>query len=180
MDSPSLESLKYPIGGYQKPAQFDYASKTRWMAQLSTLPEEMEKAVAGLNEDQLDEPYRPEGWTIREVIHHVPDSHLNGYIRFKWALTEQDPRIKPYFEDRWAALDDYQDTPIEVSLQLLKSLHYRWVILMKSLSAEDWTFQYHHPEFEEPISLDEALAIYAWHGQHHLAHITELRKRRQW
>ena len=129
--------------------------------------------MKGLSEQQLDTPYRPEGWTVRQVAHHVPDSHLNSYIRFKLALTEQEPTIKPYDEDRWARLADTPTTPVEVSLALLDSLHDRWVRLLRSLRPEDWKRTFRHPELG-PVSLEKNLALYAWHGRHHVAHITSL------
>jgi len=128
---------------------------------------------------QLDTPYRPEGWTVRQVAHHVPDSHLNAYLRTKLALTEEDPTIKPYFEDRWAQLADTQATPVEVSLALLDSLHDRWIRLLRSLQPEDWKRTFRHPELGA-MSLEKKLVLYAWHGRHHVAHITALRERNGW
>jgi hypothetical protein len=132
-----------------------------------------------LSTQQLDTPYREGGWTVRQVAHHVPDSHMNAYVRFKLALTEEDPVIKPYAEDRWARLGDTQATPIEVSLALLESLHSRWVGLLRSLRPEDWKRTFRHPELGL-VSLEKNLAMYSWHGRHHVAHITELRKRMGW
>jgi hypothetical protein len=136
-------------------------------------------AVAGLNEEQLNTPYRDGGWTVRQVIHHVPESHMNAYIRFKLALTEDDPTIKPYNEAAWAETADVRDTPVEVSLALLDNLHNRWVVLLKSMSDADFSKQFRHPELGV-VPLEKNLALYAWHGKHHVAHITSLRERKQW
>jgi uncharacterized damage-inducible protein DinB len=136
-------------------------------------------AIAGLNEDQLNTPYREGGWTVRQVIHHVPESHMNAYIRFKLALTESEPTIKPYDETAWAETADVRDTPIEASLALLDNLHKRWVVLLKSMSDADFAKQFRHPELGV-VPLEKNLALYAWHGKHHTAHITSLRERKQW
>ncbi len=135
--------------------------------------------MAGLSPEQLDTPYRPGGWTVRQVVHHVPDSHINSYIRFKLALTEPEPTIKPYDEALWAELADTPATPVEVSLTLLDSLHGRWVPLLRSLSGADFARQFRHPELGM-VRLDGNLALYAWHGRHHVAHITSLRERMGW
>ena len=142
-------------------------------------PEKLRAAVQDLNEEQLDTPYRPGGWTIRQVIHHLPDSHMNSYVRFKLALTENTPAIKTYDEAKWAELDDSKDTPVEVSLNLLESLHKRWVVLLRSMSEKDFHRSVNHPEWGE-IKLDRMLALYSWHCRHHLAHITTLRQRKGW
>ena len=139
----------------------------------------MRAAVAGLTPEQLDTPYRPGGWTVRQVVHHVPDSHINSYVRFKLALTEEEPTIKPYDEARWAKLADTATTPVEVSLTLLDSLHSRWVPLLQSLTEADFARQFRHPELGM-VRLDRNLALYAWHGKHHVAHITSLRERMGW
>ena len=136
-------------------------------------------AKEGLTPQQLDTPYRDGGWTVRQVTHHVPESHMNAYIRFKLALTEDVPTIKPYAEDRWAQLADTQSTPIDVSLALLESLHTRWVRLLRSMTPDDWKKTFRHPELGL-VPLEKNLAIYAWHGKHHVAHVTELRKRMGW
>jgi uncharacterized damage-inducible protein DinB len=134
--------------------------------------------VGGLREQQLDTPYRPGGWTVRQVVHHVPDSHMNAYVRFKLALTEDAPTIKPYAEDRWAKLSD-SSAPLETSLTLLENLHSRWVLLLRSLSEEDWGRTFRHPELGVR-RLDQTLGLYAWHGLHHTAHVTSLRQRMGW
>jgi uncharacterized damage-inducible protein DinB len=139
----------------------------------------MRNAVAGLDARQLETPYREGGWTVRQVVHHVPDSHMNAYIRFRLALTENEPTIKPYDEAAWAGLADVRETPIEVSLALLENLHQRLVNLLQSLSDADFAKQFRHPELGA-MPLDKNLALYAWHGKHHVAHITSLRERMQW
>jgi DinB superfamily len=136
-------------------------------------------ATAGLNEEQLNTPYRDGGWTVRQVIHHVPESHMNAYIRFKLALTESEPTIKPYDETAWAETADVRDTPLEVSLALLDNLHKRWVVLLKSMSEADFLKEFRHPELGV-VPLEKNLALYAWHGKHHTAHITSLRERKLW
>ena len=139
----------------------------------------MRAAIAGLNEEQLNTPYREGGWTVRQVIHHVPESHMNAYIRFKLALTENEPTVKPYDESAWAETADVRNTPIEVSLALLDNLHKRWVVLLRSMSDADFEKQFRHPELGV-VPLEKNLALYAWHGKHHVAHITGLRERKQW
>src|SRR5581483_7178300 len=146
-----------------------------FIAQIERTPAEMRAAVAGLSAQQLDIPYRDGGWTVRQVVHHIPDSHMNAYVRFKLALTEDEPTIKPYAEDRWAKLGDTESTPIEVSLALLENMHDRWVRLLRSLGPEDWKRAFKHPDLGL-MPLDKNLALYAWHGRRHTAHITELRK----
>ena len=165
------EELKYPIGKFSKPQRITLETIGRWIDEIGHLPTQIRQAVKGLNEKQLDTPYRPEGWTIRQVIHHLPDSHMNSYIRFRLALTEDKPTIKPYFEERWAEIDDAKNGPIEISLILLEALHIRWTILLRSLKLEQLHKSYIHPESGKEIRLDETIGIYAWHGKHHLAHI---------
>ena len=139
----------------------------------------MRAAVAGLSDEQLNTPYRPEGWTVRQVVHHVPESHMNSYVRIKLAITEEEPTIKPYFEDRWAQLDDAQQAPVELSLHLMDALHGRWVWFLRSLKDADFQRTFQHPELGI-VSLDKNIALYAWHGRHHVAHITSLRERMGW
>lgn len=147
--------------------------------QIAETPAHMRAAVAGLTDAQLDTPYRPGGWTVRQVVHHVPDSHMNSYVRFRLALTEDAPVIKPYEEARWAELHDARTLPIEPSLELLESLHARWVPLLRSLTEADWKRMFRHPELG-PVRLEQNAALYAWHGRHHVAHITKLRERMSW
>jgi uncharacterized damage-inducible protein DinB len=170
---------RFPIGKFHYDGPPNEQQKKNFVNDIAQTPAHLRAAVRGLNDGQLDTRYRDGGWTVRQVVHHVPDSHLNSYVRFKLALTEDDPTIKPYAEDRWAELADTKATPIEVSLTLLDSLHDRWVRLLRSLGAEDWKRTFRHPDMGQ-MTLEKALAIYAWHGKHHVAHITELRKRAGW
>lgn len=174
-----MTDLRFPVGKFSYEASPSEGQKQQLIADIAQTPASLRKAVQGLSEAQLDTPYRPEGWTVRQVVHHVPDSHLNSYVRFKLALTEDEPTIKPYEEGRWAELPDSKATPIEVSLTLLDSLHDRWVRLLRALTPEQWKRSFRHPELGS-MTLEKTLALYAWHGKHHVAHITELRKRMSW
>jgi uncharacterized damage-inducible protein DinB len=174
-----MPDLRYPIGKFTYHGSPTEEQKQSFLDEIANAPANLRAAVKGLSEKQLDMPYRPEGWTVRQLAHHVPDSHLNAYVRFKLALTEEDPTIKPYAEDRWAQLADTQATPVEVSLALLDSLHDRWTRLLRSLQPEDWKRTFRHPELG-PMTLEKNLALYAWHGRHHVAHITALRERSGW
>ena len=177
--SEELEKLRYPIGRFKPPSPIDKDQVERWINDIEALPADLRRAVKGLTETQLDTPYRPGGWTIRQVIHHLPDSHMNSFIRFKWALTEDRPEIKAYFEDRWAELPDYAATPVTASLDLLEALHRRWVALLRSLTRQDLDRTFIHPE-SGPANLAETIGSYAWHGRHHLAHIREAIRREGW
>lgn len=170
---------RFPIGKFHYDGPLTAEQKQAFLDDVAETPAHLRTAVKGLSESQLDTPYRDGGWTVRQVVHHVPDSHMNSYVRFKLALTEDAPTIKPYAEDRWAELADTKATPVEVSLALLDSLHDRWVRLLRSLTPEDWQRTFRHPEVG-PMTLEKALALYAWHGRHHVAHIAELRKRMLW
>jgi len=174
-----MTDLRYPIGKFAYEGHLTDAQKKESLDDIAETPAKLRAAVNGLSEPQLDTPYRPGGWTVRQVLHHVPDSHLNAYIRFKLALTENEPTIKPYAEDRWAELADTKATPPEISLTLLESLHSRWVRLLQSLGPEEWKRTFLHPELGA-MTLEKTLALYAWHGRHHVAHITTLRKREGW
>ena len=174
-----MSDPRYPIGRFDGKAPADEAERSRFIGDIEETPARLRAAIRGLSEEQLNTPYREGGWTVRQVIHHVPDSHLNSYIRFKLALTEDEPTIKPYMEDRWAQLADSRLTPIETSLTLLDSLHQRWVLLLRSFTAEDWKRSFRHPEMGL-LSLDKTVALYSWHGKHHVAHITALRERKGW
>ena len=167
-----IESLKYPIGKFEKPKRITLETIGRWIDEIEHLPHQIRQAVKGLDEQQLNTAYRPDGWTVRQVIHHLPDSHMNSYIRFRWALTEKKPVIKAYFEDRWAELYDAKYGNIDISLILLESLHLRWTLLLRSLNLDDMQKTFIHPESKKEVRLDENIGIYAWHGKHHLAHIT--------
>ena len=174
-----MADLRYPIGKFTYEGLSTEEQKQKYINDIEQAPANLRAAVKGLSDQQLDTPYRPEGWTVRQVTHHVPDSHLNAYVRFKLALTEDAPTIKPYAEDLWAQLADTQTTPVEVSLTLLDSLHTRWVRLLRSLKVEDWRRTFRHPQLGE-VSLEKNLVLYAWHGRHHVAHITRLRERNGW
>lgn len=174
-----MDDLRFPTGKFTYNGPPTEEQKSVFLDEVAQTPARMRAAITGLSGAQLDTPYRSGGWTVRQVVHHVPDSHLNSYLRFKLALTEDDPTIKPYFEDRWAELSDTKSTPVEVSLVLLESLHDRWVRLLRSLTPEQWQRTFRHPELGS-MTLEKTLALYAWHGKHHVAHITELRKRMAW
>lgn len=174
-----MTDLRYPIGKFAYEGPLSEDPKQKCLHDIEQAPAKLRAAVSGLSEKQLDTPYRPDGWTVRQVAHHVPDSHLNAYVRFKLALTEDEPTIKPYEEDRWARLADTQSTPVEVSLAMLDSLHNRWVRLLRSLKSEDWKRTFRHPELGL-MNLEKNLALYSWHSRHHVAHITSLRERSGW
>lgn len=174
-----MSDLRYPIGKFHFEGPLTEEQKHAALEEIAKTPANLRAAIRGLNEAQLETAYRPGGWTVRQVVHHVPDSHLNSYVRFKLALTEDEPTIKPYAEDRWAELADTKVTPIEVSLTLLESLHDRWVRLLRSLTPQEWGRTFRHPELG-PMTLEKTLALYAWHGRHHVAHITALRERSGW
>jgi uncharacterized damage-inducible protein DinB len=170
---------RFPVGKWEKKTALDAATRRRFIDEIAATPANLRQAVAGLTEKQLDTPYRDGGWTVRQVVHHVPDSHLNSYVRFKLALTEDKPTIKTYDEQKWAETAEVQRTPVDVSLQLLDSLHTRWVNLLRSMSDADFSRRFQHPDLGE-MNLDTLLSLYEWHGRHHVAHITALRQRMGW
>jgi len=174
-----MSDPRYPIGRFADDPNPTPETRDRHIEQISAIPAKMRRAVAGLDEKQLATPYRDGGWTVRQVVHHVPDSHLNAYIRFKWAITENAPTIKAYDETAWATLKDSELTPVDVSLTLLESLHARWTVLLRSLKPEDFQRKFVHPD-SGPHDLDWLLGLYSWHGNHHVAHITSLRERMGW
>ena len=174
-----MSDPRYPVGNFTYDASPTEEQRKKLIDDIAQTPARLRAAVQGLSPEQLDTPYRDGGWTIRQVAHHVPESHMNAYIRFKLALTEDEPTIKPYEQDRWAELPDVKSTPIDVSLSLLDSLHDRWVRVLRAIKPEEWKRNFHHPELGV-VSLEKNLALYAWHGRHHVAHITELRKRMGW
>jgi hypothetical protein len=176
----SLEDLRFPIGHFRYQAQPDQAQREQWIGEIADAPAKVRAVVAGLTAQQLDTPYREGGWTVRQVVHHLPDSHLNAYTRMKLALTEDSPTIKPYDEARWAELPDGRRGPTEPSLTMLGSLHLRWVLLLRQLTPEHFRRRFMHPEHGRAFEVQEALALYAWHGQHHVAHISSLRRRMGW
>jgi uncharacterized damage-inducible protein DinB len=174
-----MEDLRYPIGTFQYAGVSTSEQRKRFIEDIAETPMRLKDAVKGLNMDQQNTPYRPEGWTVRQVAHHIPDSHLNAYTRFRLALTEEQPTIRPYHEDRWAELSDARTAPIEFSLELIEPLHKRWVYLLRSLSETDFERVFHHPDLGA-VTLDKNLALYSWHGRHHVGQITALRKRSGW
>lgn len=171
--------LSYPTGKFDWSGSSTPQQRIEYIGKIASAPASLRAAINGLSPAQLDTPYRPQGWTVRQVIHHVPESHMNAYIRFKLALTEDEPTIKPYMEDRWAELADVPQASLESSLALLENLHLRWVTLLKTLGPTDFARTFKHPELGVQ-SLDRSLAMYAWHGAHHTAHITTLRDRMKW
>ncbi len=175
----TFDPLRYPIGRFAFDGAITEAVRHTWIEQIAQAPGELRSAVSGLSDEQLDTPYRPGGWTVRQVVHHLPDSHLNSYVRFRLALTEDAPTIKPYFEDRWAELPEASTAPVEISIALLESLHRRWVLLLRALTAEQWKRTFLHPE-RGAVTLEQNLGIYAWHGKHHVAQILALRQRMGW
>ena len=176
---PDTADLRYPIGKW---VPVPYSEKTRdsLMTDIRFLPRQLEYAILNLDEAQLGTPYREGGWTLRQVIHHVADSHMNAYIRFKWGLTEDKPTIKPYDEAKWAQLPDTEHVPINVSLTLLHALHARLYELLKHMQEDDWKRSVVHPEHGRVFTLWDLLGMYAWHGRHHTAHVTGLRERMGW
>ncbi|GJQ20994.1 MAG: putative metal-dependent hydrolase [Bacteroidia bacterium] len=174
-----VEDLRYPIGRFKAVRDLSASDRKTLIAQIAAAPNEVRKAVAGMNDVQLDTPYRDGGWTVRQVVHHLADSHMNAYIRFKLAVTEEHPTIKPYDETAWARLPEAAGAPVDISLDLLESLHRRWVMFLDDLKPEDFRRTVNHPE-NGTMTLETILQLYAWHGRHHVAHITSLRKRKGW
>ena len=174
-----MEDLRYPIGKFV-PQPFSAEQLSKWIIDIKYLPNHLENAVLNLDEHQLQTPYRPEGWTVHQLVHHVADSHMNAYIRFKLGLTEMNPVIKPYDEAKWAKLNDTKNLPINISLTLLFALHTRWVTVLESIKEEEWNRTVFHPEQNKEITLWHLLGMYAWHSLHHTAHVTALRQRMNW
>ena len=168
-----LEQLKYPVGKYRYPAEADDQTISGWVTVIEKLPESMRALVENLSYDSLDWIYRPGGWTIKQVVHHVADSHMNSFIRFKLAMTEDNPTIRPYMEGDWAQLADGDNFEIQHSLDILEGLHARMVLLFNSMSDEDWNRIFFHPEYDKSLTLKWMLGLYAWHSDHHLAHIKQ-------
>ena len=173
-----MTDLRFPIGKFHPPAAYTPELRNQHIQEISQTPHLLRQAVSGLTDLQLDTPYRDGGWTVRQVVHHVPDSHMNSYIRFKLALTEDNPVIKPYAEDLWAELADSK-LPVEGSLRTLELLHERWVALLQSMDEAAWKRTFKHPAMGD-VALPMAVALYAWHGSHHVAHVTSLRERMGW
>lgn len=174
-----IQDPRYPIGKYE-PQPFSEEQKAKWLMDIHFLPEEIERALLNLNEDQLHTPYREGGWTVHQLVHHVADSHMNAVTRFKLALTEDNPVIKPYLENEWVKLNDVKHLPVNISVTLLHALHRRWYYTIKDLAAGDWQRTVYHPETKKELSVWFLLGMYAWHGRHHVAHITALREKNNW
>lgn len=170
---------RYPIGKFEMPTDTSPAKRTKAIEDIAAAPQKIRAAVSGLNDAQLETPYRDGGWTVRQVVHHLADSHMNAYVRCRLALTETEPTIKPYEESAWAKLDDAAHAPVEVSLKLLEPLHERWVRLLQSVKDHEFARTFRHPE-HGVRTLEWMLFLYAWHGKHHTAHVTELRKQKGW
>lgn len=175
-----IEKLKFPIGKFEKPTIITKDILTKWISDISTFPIRLLNEVVDLTDEQLDTQYRPNGWTIRQVIHHCADSHMNSLIRLKLALTEDQPTIKPYFEERWAELLDTKNMPIQPSLKMIEGIHERWAVLLNNLTDEQYGRIFIHPEHGKTFRVDENIGVYAWHCNHHLAHITATKKQNNW
>ena len=173
------DSLRYPIGKFTPKDGHIQSELDQYISRIESLPSRLEKEISGLSASQLDTPYRDGGWTVRQVVHHVADSHMNAYIRFKWTLTEETPMIKAYNEKEWALTPETKADP-GLSIPLLKALHAKWVVLLKQLTANDLKKEFIHPETKKHVRLDNLMGLYAWHGDHHLAHITSLKTRNGW
>ena len=174
-----MTDQRYPIGKFTYDGPPNNQQRQELIDDIEQTPTALRAAVSGLSPQQIETPYREGGWTVRQVVHHLPDSHMNAFIRFKLALTEDEPTIKPYEQQLWADLPDIKATPVETSLALLEALHIRFVCLLRGLNPQDWKRTFRHPELGI-MPLEKNLALYSWHGRHHVAHITELRKRMGW
>lgn len=174
-----MEDLKYPVGRFDAGAEVPHIARVKLIDSIAATPRRLRDAVAGMTDTQLDTPYREGGWTVRQVVHHVPDSHLNAYTRFRLALTENGPTIRPYNETLWANLDDAAHAPVDISLDLLDALHRRWTLLLRTLTPEDYQRPLRHPD-NGPMTIGTLLRLYEWHGRHHLAHVTGLKSRMKW
>ncbi len=180
MKEEDIELLKYPIGKYSAKDIVTKQDVQWYINTIELFPSKLKHAVTGLTEAQLDTPYREGGWTVRQVVHHTADSHMNSYIRFKLALTEDVPAIRPYLEDRWAELPEAKSGPIELSLPLLEALHKRWAVMLNGLTPDQLKRRLYHPESKMEMTVEYLLGLYAWHSEHHLAHIVNLKKRMGW
>lgn len=176
----TIEQLKYPIGKFEQSKDITREILLEWIEEIASFPPRLRKEVNDLTDEQLDTQYRPDGWTIRQVVHHLADSHMQSITRLKLALTEDQPTIKPYYEERWAELADGKNMPIEPSLKMIEGIHERWAFLLYSLEEEQYQRTFIHPESGKSIRIDENTGLYVWHCKHHLAHITETKKRNNW
>ena len=175
-----MNDLRYPIGKAQIPTNISAEQRQTWINYLAKYPNLLSELVQNLNEKQLDSPYREGGWTVRQVCHHLVDSHTNSYVRYKWTLTEEQPMIKAYYEAQWAELEDSRKAPLELALTSLKALHDKWVYLLRHMTEAQWQRAFRHPESGNLVRLDENLGIYVWHSKHHYAHIEGLLERSGW
>lgn len=175
-----MDDLRYPIGKFEAPGAGGDARLPEWLRDIEQLPSRLAAQVLPLTPAQLATPYRPDGWTVQELVHHVADSHMNAYIRCKWTLTEDRPTIKAYDQDGWAATGDVKNTPVSVSLQLLDALHQRWTHLLRSLTPAERAREFVHPEMQQTLTLTTLIALYSWHSRHHFAHIEHLARREGW
>ena len=180
METLTFETLRYPVGKFTFPEQINADEIAAMFKTIEKLPAKLRNAVSNMSEDQLNTPYRDGGWTVRQVVHHLFDSHSNSYTRMKLAMTEDNPVIKPYFEARWAELEDGKNAPVELGLELVELLHKRWLIFLRSLTEKDLQRVFFHPDNKRSQTIAQTIALYAWHSRHHLAHITELKKRMGW
>jgi len=174
-----IELLKYPIGKFEYRDNISFDDLKRAIEEIKSFPKFLESSVKGLSEEQLDTNYRPGGWTVRQVVHHCADSHMNAFLRFKFALTEENPIIKPYDEAAWAKLDDSR-IPVEISIGILKNIHFKWGVILDQMTESDFSKTYFHPESQKSVPLEEATHMYCWHGKHHLGHIQALSLRERW
>lgn len=165
-----IDKLRFPIGKYI-PGEIKFDEIENWILDISKLPAQVRELIENIDDRSLNYTYRPEGWSIRQVVHHLADSHMNAFIRFKLALTEDNPTIKPYYEDRWAKMQEVRDSPIEASILILEGLHMRWTALLKDMNVKEFSREYTHPEHGKSIDLAFTVGMYSWHGRHHLAHI---------
>lgn len=180
LSNEKLEQLRYPIGRFKYPEEYSEEQMKEWIINIENFPANLKKEVENLSESQLNTPYRPGGWTIKQLVHHLADSHINSYVRLKLTLTEDEPAIKPYFEERWATLKDSELVPVEESLKLLDGLHKRWTAILKNLTEAQWERKYFHPENKKLVSIKAMTALYSWHCNHHLTHITNLKQKKGW
>ena len=178
-ESEPMDSLRYPIGNFNPAKETSEELIKNCITKIENTPASLKRAIEGLTVEQLDTPYRPEGWTVRQVVHHIADSHMNAFVRFKLALTEEKPTVKTYAEERWAELPDSKEAPVEISLSLVEAIHDRWIILLNSLALPDFKREFIHPDLGN-VPLEITVQLYAWHGSHHIAHITSLRERMKW
>jgi len=175
-----MDILKYPIGHFELPEELTPKILSNWINDISTFPEKLQQEIKDLSSEQIDTPYRPDGWNIRQVVHHCADSHMNSFIRLKLSLTEDTPTIKPYYEERWAKLSDSIHYPVESSVKIIEGIHERWTILLNNMTHQDFKRSYLYPCSDKEVSLLEMTGLYAWHCNHHLAHITNLKERKGW